>query len=131
MAVVAILLRNEIDRKNFETIYFFIACLYYSYQIDKVHTRWHQHIDKNECSSLQYESSLILDSMLPSKLKKTSDIQSTDKDKPNVSDNKYENCGTADFNENRVDNNLNKDITCNSPLKNQAKKLKGGTRAHL
>ena len=58
--------------------------------------------------------------MLQSKFEKTSDIQSTDKDKPNVSDNKYENCGTADFNENRVDNNLKKGITRKLAIKNQA-----------
>ena len=110
MAVLAIISSNkiEIDRKNLETVYFFIACLSYSYQSDELHTRWCRHIDKSGCSSLQFESSLILDSMLPSKLEKTSDIQSTDKDKPNVSDNKYENCGIADFNENRIDNNLKK-----------------------
>ena len=41
MAVLAILSSNdnEIDKKNLETIYFFIACLYYSYQSDEVHTR--------------------------------------------------------------------------------------------
>ena len=139
MAVLAILSSNdnEIDKKNLETIYFFIACLYYSYQSDEVHTRWCRHIDKRECLSLQYESSLILDSMSPNKFEKTSDIQSTNEDKPNVSDHKYENCGTADFNENIVDNNLKKGVPCNSAVKNQTEdkgneKLNGGsTRSQL
>lgn len=122
MVVLAILLNNdnEFDRENLETIYFFIASLYYSNKSYEADTRWRQHIGKSECSSLQYESSLILDSMLPGKFEKTSDIQSTDKDKSNASDKKYENCGTADFNESRVDNNLKQGISCNLALKNQA-----------
>ena len=86
---------------------------------------------------MQYESSLILDSMSPNKFEKTSDIQSTNEDKPNVSDHKYENCGTADFNENIVDNNLKKGVPCNSAVKNETEdkgneKLKeGSTRSQL
>ena len=139
LAVLAILSSNdnEIDRKNIETIYFFIVCLYYSYQSDEVHTRWRQHNDKSEYLSLQYESSLILDSMLPRKFEKTSDIQNTGKDKPNVTDNKYKNYETANFNQNRVDNNLKNSITYNSVVKNQAgnkgneKLTEGNTGSHL
>ena len=139
LAVLAILSSNdnEIDKKNFEAICFFIAFLYHSYPSDEVHTRRRQHNDKSEYLSLQYENSLILDSMLPRKFEKTSGIQNTSKDKPNVTDDIYENYETADFNQNRVDNSLKKSITYNSAVKNQVgdkkneKLTEGSAGSHL